>query len=217
MSRVLTASDKGDSYESVDGSDLINVKTLFSYLAANASTSYGSFLKKYEDVIKSEKDYIHTEGGENLLFHEVSFATSKKYWDRFTNTYNEIQQELLASGSIGNDPYFLNNSDSKKNSHSTLLFKSTFLSEGIAGVGKSTANLTLFLKLTAGLGDLHNKIFLVHKTLEDAIRLRDELVKSTGISEGNFMCFSHETYIDHINPNREKPANINNILKFTNE
>lgn len=217
MSKILTASDKGDSYESVDGSDLINVKTLFSYLAANASTSYGSFLKKYKDVIKSEKDYIHTEGGENLLFHEVSFATSKKYWNRFTNTYNEIQQELLASGSIGNDPYFLNNSDSKKNSHSTLLFKSTFLSEGIAGVGKSTANLTLFLKLTAGLGDLHNKIFLVHKTLEDAIRLRDELVKSTGISEDNFMCFSHETYMDHINPNREKPANINNILKFTDE
>ena len=209
--------DAGDNYESVTDGDIINVKSVFSYLAANASLQYGSFLKKYKEVIKEEKDFVHTEGAENLLFHEVSFATSKKYWELFTETYNTIQENILKSGSIPNYPYYLNSKDSGKSNHSTLLYKSTFLAEGIAGVGKSSANLTLFLKLTSGIGKLQEKIFLVSKTLEDAQNLRDFLIKTTGLTADNFVCFSHESYINHINPNRAQSTLSRDLITYSDE
>lgn len=209
--------DSGDNYESVSGGDFVHVKTAFSYLAANASLHYGSFLKKYEEVIKEEKDFVHTEGAENLLFHEVSFATSKKYWELFTETYNTIQQNILESGRIPNHPYYLNSPDGGKSTHSTLLYKSTFLAEGIAGVGKSSANLTLFLKLTSGIGKLQEKIFLVSKTLEDAQNLRDFLIKTTGLTADNFVCFSHESYMNHINPNRAQSTLSGDLITYSDK
>lgn len=209
----------GDSYESIDGGDTLHIKTVVAYLAAHASLSYGTFLKKYKEVLNSETDFVHTEGLENLLFHEVSFATQKELWDKFTEAYNSLQQQLLEQNKIGlpGDSSFLNGKDSKRNNHSTLLFKSTFLSEGIAGVGKSSSNLILLLKLINGVGTLTDRIFIVNKSEADAKRIKDDILKHVDIDENNLVCFSHTDYIKYINPNIPEPTITKTGIRYTNE
>lgn len=194
---------KSDFYEK---STNVHIKTLFSYIAAAGALRSADFIKTYINVLKNEDKFIHSEALYNALFHETSFITQKNIWDKLSYAYSEVQQadlkesennkELLPT--IGD---FYNVPSSKKNSSSALTYTDCFLLTGLAGTGKSSANLTLLLKLLNNVGNLTKRIAIVHKTQVQADTMVKELAKKTGIDKSHFIAFSHDAYIKHINPN----------------
>jgi len=51
--------------------------------------------------------------------------------------------------------------------------------------------------------EITKKIFLVHTTLDRAEAWRDRLIKQIpSLTVDNFQCFSHDSYVKHINSER---------------
>ena len=194
-----------DNYE--QGNNL-HIKTIFSYLAAAGSLSSASFMDFYRKSIKDQKKFIHSNGLYNALFHEVSFLSKKDLWDKMTAAYDAIQQRDLADTNVSdsrviNKGDFYNDSDAKRNTSSALTYKDCFLTTGLSGTGKSSANITLLLSILKNVGNLTNKIAIVHKTQEQADDVVKYLVEEAGLglTSDNFQAFTHESYLNHINPN----------------
>lgn len=199
---IKIENSQGDFVKNVD----VHPKVLITYLAAHGSLSYGEFYKEYQEILKNSPQFVHSEAQMNLLFHEVSFMSKKEVWDKLQFAYNVFQQKQLADGKIDDKGNFLNDKDSKFNTSSSLIYPSMFLGTGLAGTGKSSANLTFLLQILKNIGNLTNNIALVHKTKEQAKQVAEELSKATGIPLDNFMIFDHESYIEYINPNIPRPT-----------
>lgn len=187
----------------------VHLKTIFSYLASAGSLNSVDFINAYKQILETESKFIHTEALQNILFHEVSFVTQKELWNKLTYAYNAVQQRDLNHGTndrgvvqslIMNEAGFANVPTEKKNTSSALTFEDCLLATGLAGTGKTTANITLLLKIINNISNLTNKIAIVHKTLKQAEQVIDDLVKLTGLNKSNFAAFTHESYIKHINP-----------------
>ena len=194
-----------DNYE--QGNSL-HIKTIFSYLAAAGSLSSASFMDFYRKSIKDQKKFIHSNGLYNALFHEVSFLSKKDLWDKMTAAYDAIQQRDLADTSVGdsrvvNKGDFYNDSDAQRNTSSALTYKDCFLTTGLSGTGKSSANITLLLSILKNIENITDKIAIVHKTQEQADDVVKYLVEEAklGFTSDNFQAFTHESYLKHINPN----------------
>lgn len=193
--------------DNFEKSENLHIKTIFSYLAAVGSLSASSFMDSYKKTIQSQKKFIHSNGLYNALFHEVSFLSQKDLWDKMTAAYDAIQQrDLLTSGTnnsiIESKGDFYNNADAKRNTSSALTYKDCFLTTGLSGTGKSSANITLLLSILKNIGNLTEKIAVVHKTQEQADDVVRYLVEESGLgfTKDNFQTFTHESYLKHINP-----------------
>lgn len=185
------------------------IQTVISFIAANASLKLSSFQKAYGSVLENETKFQHTEGGENLLYHEIAFSTNEDFWDSCANGINDFILSVNDSKFALTTATFLNAPGSKLDNHNSIKSSHTFLGQGTAGVGKSSANIVLYLKILNSLGkSITSKIFLVGKTLDDAKKWRNNLVKDTGIDEKNFHVFGQQEYMDYINDKRpEKTPN----------
>lgn len=172
------------------GTEEISAQNFVSWLAFTAAVDPKAFYKEY---IKSIGDsYAAIPGQEFALKMAFAFLSNFDAFKKFGDKCNEVIVEEIQGlpkeeQNKNNLKCFINSSEYPKDSASFMSYLHTFLVEGIAGSGKSTAIFTFILNLIRNSkykDQLLNNIWIVHGVSDPGIINKNSEEYKNGISAG---------------------------------
>lgn len=172
------------------GTEEISAQNFVSWLAFTAAVDPKAFYKEYINSIGD--NYAAIPGQEFALKMAFAFLSNFDAFKRFGDKCNEVIVEEISNLSKDDEDIndlkgFTNSSDFPKDSASFMSYLHTFLIEGIAGSGKSTAVFTFILNLIRNSkykDQLLSNIWIVHGVSDPGIIDKNSEEYKNGIAAG---------------------------------